>query len=153
MIATLVAICSFTAQAQEQGDIRATVSLAYGTEAEEVGLNIGGEYLITDKISGGASYTTFFVPDGLSFTSINIDGRYYFASAGAQVYGLAGIGIVEIGVDLGPFGSATINETGVNLGLGAHIPLSGKLGALGQVKYNTAFDGQLVLQGGVAFTF
>lgn len=153
MIATLVAICSFTAQAQEQGDIRATASVVYGLDIEEAGLNIDAEYLFTDKISGGASYTTYFVPDGLSFSEINIDGRYYFASAGAQVYALAGIQIARAEVDLGVFGSVSSSDSGLNVGVGALFPVADKIGIRGQAKYTIGGFEQLVIQGGVAFMF
>ncbi|GAB4229853.1 MAG: hypothetical protein Tsb0034_01600 [Ekhidna sp.] len=148
----LVAIFG-VANAQEQGLIRVSAGLAYGTEIEEMGINFGGEYLITDAISGGVSYTSFFVDDPASFSSFNIDGRYYFLSDGPYVYGMAGVGIVKSKVDLGPFGSVSDSETGINLGAGALFPFSDNLGALTQIKYNTAGNGQLVLQGGLAYTF
>ena len=157
LTATLVVAFGFAATAQEQGIIRASASLAYGTEVEEIGINIGGEYLITDVISGGVSYTSFFTPDPVSFSSFNIDGRYYFLTDGPYVYGLFGFGIVrsEVDIDLGPFGGGSVSdsETGLNLGGGAIFPFSDNLGAQAQLKYNTAASGQLVLQGGVVYTF
>ncbi|MEL7223085.1 MAG: outer membrane beta-barrel protein [Bacteroidota bacterium] len=153
MIATLVAVCSLTANAQEQGDIRATVSVIYGLDIEEAGLNIGGEYLITDKIAAGANYSTYFTPEGLSASEINIDGRYYFSSAGPQLYGLLGLGIHRTEFDLGGFGSFSASDSGLNVGFGALFPLADKIGIRGQAKYTIGGFEQLVLQGGVTFMF
>ena len=153
----LVAFFGLAATAQEQGLIRATGGLAYGTEVEELGINIGGEYLITDVISGGANFTYFFTPENITWTEFNIDGKYYFLTDGPYVYGLAGIGIVsyKVDVDFGPFGSSSVSDsaTGLNIGAGAIFPLSDNFGIQTQLKYNTAYDGQLVIQGGVAFDF
>lgn len=153
LLALLAGFFTLNLQAQEQGIIRATAGLAYGTEISEVGINIGGEYLITDNISGGLSYTSFFVPDPLSFSSFNIDGRYYFLTDGPYVYGLLGIGIVSSKVDLGPFGTASGSDTGLNLGGGAYFPISEQISINGQLKYNTVGSGQLVFQGGIAYSF
>ena len=153
LTATLVVAFGFAATAQEQGIIRASASIAYGTEVEEAGINIGAEYLFTDVIGGAVSYTSFFTPDPLSFSSFNIDGRYYFLTDGPYVYGLLGIGIVRTEVDLPFLGSVSDSETGLNLGGGAIFPFSDNFGAQAQLKYNTAASGQLVLQGGVTYTF
>ncbi|MEO1256073.1 MAG: hypothetical protein AAFY41_14480 [Bacteroidota bacterium] len=142
--------------AQEQGLIRATAGIAYGTEIEELGINIGGEYLITDIISGGLSYTSFFTPDPVSFSSINIDGRYYFLTDGPYVFGLLGLGIVRTKIEVpGFFGGGTVSdsETGLNIGGGALFPFTDNLGALTQLKFNTVGDGQFVIQGGITYTF
>ncbi len=155
---TLIVFVGFAAIAQEQGTIRATGALGYGTEIEEVGINVGGEYLITDNISAGASFTYFFAPENVTFNSFNIDGRYYFLTDGPYVYGLAGIGIVSTKVEIpGFFGvpatEVSDSETGLNIGAGAIFPFSDLLGGVVQAKYNTAGDGQLVIQGGVTFDF
>ncbi|MEM9857838.1 MAG: hypothetical protein AAF843_10795 [Bacteroidota bacterium] len=153
LLIIITSIIGIAANAQEQGLIRATVGLNYGTEIEELGINIGGEYLVTDVISAGLSYTSFFAPDPLSFSSFNIDGRYYFLTDGPYVYGLLGIGIVRTTVDFGPLGTISDSTTGLNIGGGALFPFTDNLGVLTQLKFNTAGDGQLVIQGGLAYTF
>lgn len=140
------------AQAQEKGAIRLSGALVYGTEVEEAGLNFGGEYFFTDQISGGVSYSIFFVPDPASFNVLNIDGRYYFLNDKAQVYGLLGLANATSKFEGNVFGvpfSVKDSELGLNIGGGLVYMLSDKVGLNGQVKYTTPFDGQLVLQGGV----
>jgi len=163
---TAFLLVGVTANAQEQGMIRASAGLALGTKAAidesgtkaGIGINIGAEYLITDNISIAPSYTFFFksefdTPDGFGgnvtssnqFGSFNIDGRYYFGDGDMELYGLFGIGIVsnsfEQSGDDGFGGTITIDgsdsETGLNIGGGINYPLSDALFLNGQIKYNT----------------
>ncbi|MEP1033697.1 outer membrane beta-barrel protein [Ekhidna sp.] len=153
----------FSANAQEQGDIRVGAGLAIGTKAgvdddgsEKLGLgiNVGGEYLITDVISLAPSYTFFFKSSvggvDFSLSAINVDARYYFGDSG--VYGLAGFSSVKAKAESGGF-SASTTEGGLNIGAGIMYPLSDNLFANGQVKYATPGDGQLVINAGIAFAF
>ncbi len=152
-----------SANAQEQGDIRVGAGLAIGTKAgvDEsgeklgVGINLGGEYLITDAISLAPSYTFFFkssvAGSDFSRSALNIDARYYFGESG--VYGLAGFSSVSAKVEVPGFGSVSTSEGGLNIGAGIMYPLSDNLFANGQVKYQTPGEGQLVINAGVAFAF
>ena len=143
----------------QQGTFRGSVGLAYGFDIEEAGLNIGAEYLFTDEISAAPSFTTFFVGDGLSYNSINIDGKYYFVTDDTLIYGLLGLGIASAEFEFtifDPFTGSTItfedddSDTGLNFGAGLLHPVSDRIYINGQLKYATAFDGQVVFQAGVA---
>ncbi len=154
----------YSANAQETGEIRAGVGLAYGTQATidltngdgkgALGINIGLEYFFTDIISAAPSYTFFFKEEegGASFStsSFNLDGRYYFSDG--MFYGLFGLSFAAAKAEVSGFGSATDNETGINIGGGAMIPIGDALYFNGQAKYNTPFE-QLVIQAGVAYRF
>ncbi|WP_436517422.1 outer membrane beta-barrel protein [Ekhidna sp. To15] len=156
----------FSANAQEQGDIRVGAGLAIGTKAGAeangntvdsklgIGINLGAEYLVTDAISIAPSYTFFFKNSvggaDYSSSSLNIDARYYFGESG--VYGLAGFASGTAKVEGGGFSLST-SEGGLNIGAGIMYPLSDNLFANGQVKYTTPGDGQLVINAGVAFAF
>lgn len=167
---SLVVCFTFAASAQQTGQIRVGAGLVLGTQAAideggekaGIGINIGGEYFVTDIISIAPSYTTFFKSDidGIGFnsslkvSSFNIDGRYYFMAGDLQLYGLAGLSFASgkstndvLGV---PFKLKT-NETGLNLGVGIVLPLADKLNLTGQVKYNTPLE-QLVVGAGILFT-
>ena len=163
----------FSAIAQTQGEIRAGLGLALGTEAAidddgsskiGLGINIGGEYLVTDVIGVAPSYTTFFessVGTGTSeisvkLSSFNIDGRYYFLTDDLQVYGLFGISIASskttTPVIFGFGGEFSDSETGINIGGGVNLPFGDNLLGNAQAKYNTPLE-QLVLQFGVSYIF
>ncbi|MEQ9465855.1 MAG: outer membrane beta-barrel protein [Ekhidna sp.] len=161
LTATLVALFGFAATAQEQGEIRVGAGLVYGTKATvdltdgdekgALGINIGGEYLITDVISAAPSYTFFFKEEeggaSVKTSSFNLDARYYFSDG--KFYALAGLGFGSAKFSGGGF-SISDNETGINLGGGAMIPAGDALYINGQLKYNTAFE-QFVIQAGLSY--
>ena len=177
----LVAVMVISTQswAQEQGKIRAGGGLAIGTaaglnsttgaSAMGLGINLGGEYFITDVISVAPSYTFFFKSSSTVFgsetsynySSINIDGKYYFLTEGVAVYGLAGlsIGTIKTKVTFDPtiwdplfFTDQTYSgsSTGINIGGGADYALSDKAYLNGQIKYNTPLK-QVVINLGIGF--
>lgn len=166
LTAALVAVFGFAATAQEQGDIRLGAGLVLGTqtaldddgsEALGFGINIGGEYLVTDIISVAPSYSYFFESEiaggafSVRYSSLNLDGRYYFGDG--MFYALAGLSFssvtstVEI---LGVSVEGSDTETGLNIGGGIMYPISDSVFLNGQVKYNTPIE-QLAINVGVAF--
>jgi|GEM_PF-1621968 len=156
-------------QAQEVGQINLNAGLALGTEAGinddgesslGLGVNLGGEYFITEIISFAPSYTYFFKDeiDGAGFSAsirlsaLNFDGRYYFLTDDIQVYGLLGGSLLfgKFEQDIEIFGvrsrvEDTDSEFGLNIGGGVIYPLEDSFSVGGQVKYQTPGDGQLVL--------
>lgn len=143
--------CMSVSLAQEAGDLRVGAGLIYETEIEEAGINLNAEYLFTEKISVAPSYSIFFTPDPVSFNVFNIDGRYYFLSGSAQVYGLLGFANATSKIEF--FGSKLkSSDSGLNIGGGAVFPLNDTFGINAQLKYSTPGDGQLVLQGGIVYT-
>ncbi len=167
LLFAMVACFTFAANAQEKGQIRLSAGLALGTEvainetgaAAGVGINIGAEYFFSDIISIAPSYTTFFKSElglsSLKFSAINIDGRYYFATDGVQLYGLVGLASVTIKSEFDFLGtplSLKASETGLNIGAGAIFPLSDNLGINLQAKYQTPGNGQIVINGGIVFS-
>lgn len=156
------------ANAQSQGEIRVGLGLALGTEAgvdensggSELGLgiNFGGEYLVTDVIGIAPSYTSFFKTDfdsgigsvSVGFNAFNVDGRYYFTTDDAQVYGLLGFTSMSAKSSFGGI-STSSSEGGLNIGGGVNIPFNDSLLGNLQVKYQSPFEGQLVVNFGVAY--
>lgn len=156
--------------AQEQSKIRLNAGLVYGTKAGldkgGIGLNIGGEYFFTEQISAAPSLTYFFKSkhetssyygsfvSSVQNTSVNLDGRYYFAEReGISFYGLAGLAIASTKAVVKNsegkvLADGSDSEVGVNLGAGLVYPYSEKFSLNGQIKYSTPFK-QLVLQAGV----
>lgn len=177
VVLILATVASSQSWAQQKGQIRAGGSLALGTSsaisdtgAEKlgIGINLGGDYFITDVISIAPSYTFFFkssyqllgVDLSLKSSSFNIDGKYYFLTEVVNVYGLAGLSIATVNtettIDLTSFGggietvSAKASEAGLNIGGGVDYGLSDKLYLNGQLKYNTPLS-QLVINFGVGY--
>jgi opacity protein-like surface antigen len=165
LTASLVAVFGFAVTAQEQGEMRVGGGLALGTKAAidesgskaGIGINIGGEYFVSDVVSIAPSFTYFF-PSSITFfgteiksqaSSINLDGRYYFGDSDVQLYGLAGIGIGLATAKAGGE-SESDSEVGLNLGIGLNYPLNDGMYFNGQMKYNTPFE-QLVINAGIAF--
>lgn len=178
----VVFIAAGVSLAQEQGEIRLSAGLALGTEAGVdddggnklgVGINLGGEYLITDVISAGINYTYFFkssigegdLESSYRLSSFNIDGKYYFLTDNIQVYGLAGIAVMgikieytDVDVDFTTGEMTTVkrdfkdSETGLNIGGGVILPLTDVVGFNGQLKYQTPGTGQLVLSAGIVYS-
>ena len=107
-------------QAQDAGSVRANLDFAYDTDIEELGLNFGAEYFITDKITAAPNYTIFFVDDPVDFSALNIDGRYYFLNSPVQVYGLFGFALRFI--DVGIFDDT---DGGLNFGVLCLIVFNG----------------------------
>lgn len=134
------------AQAQDAGSVRVNLDFAFDTDIEELGLNFGGEYFITEKITAAPNYTIFFVDGPVDFSALNIDGRYYFLDSPVQVYGVFGFALRFIDV-----GIADDSDGGLNFGAGVFVPLGGRFSIHSQLKYTTPYDGALVFQGGIAY--
>ncbi|MEQ6166711.1 MULTISPECIES: porin family protein [unclassified Ekhidna] len=161
----LVTLVAFTTTAQDQGEMRIGGGLALGTKAAideggskaGIGINVGGEYFVTDIISIAPSFTYFF-PSSVEFfgqelksqaSSLNIDGRYYFGDSDMQLYGLAGIGVGFASAEANGE-KASDSKVGLNIGGGLNYPLSDGMFLNGQIKYNTPYE-QLVINAGVLF--
>jgi hypothetical protein len=136
--------------AQDKGTIRVSAGLIYGEQIEEVGINIGGEYFITSKLTAAPSYSDYLIEGNGSISQINLDARYYLLKGKLQLYGLAGYTSLRAGANL--FGARiTASEGGANLGAGVVVPIGDKLGFNGQLKYATPGDGQALLQAGLVY--
>lgn len=164
-------ICS-TSFAQEQGDMRAGIGVVLGTAAGfddgghkmGVGITPSFEYVFADAMSGNVSYDFYFKSDltggSITYSSFNIDYRYYFMTDDMEVYGLAGLGFVGLKSEVTGAGSVNSNATGLNLGAGANFGLSDSMGINVQVKYCTAQSAigtdekaNIAINGGLIFKF
>ena len=128
--------------------------LSYGTEIEELGINIRFNYGFTEKIEGTANVTFWLVgEEGINFTTINLDAHYYFLdNEKFNVYGIGGLNIARTKIEfLGV--SASDSEYGLNVGAGIDLGLSDALGFFGEVKYVIGDADQLALTAGVKYAF
>ena len=169
----MLLICGLSAQ--EEGQLNLNAGLAIGTEAGiddngngslGFGFNLGGEYFVTDIISVAPSYTYFFkdeIDEGgfnasFRLSALNFDGRYYFLTEEVNVYGLLGASLLfgKFESEVNFFGvrssvEDTDSEFGINIGGGLVYPLDDSFSLGGQVKYQTAGDGQLVFNASLIY--
>ncbi len=140
----------------QQGQVRLRGALVFGTEIESIGIQVGGDYAITDNILFAPDFIYFF-PDSdfgidVNWFDINLNANYLFEVSNPDVvpYALAGFNIAIISVDFGGitgFSDANDTEVGFNLGGGADF-LVGAVVVFGEIRYALGND-QLVLGGGV----
>ncbi|MEN8249214.1 MAG: porin family protein [Bacteroidota bacterium] len=170
LIALFLVVSYVNVKAQEAGQIRGIGGLALGTKAGidasgskmGVGITLGADYFVTDKIAVTPSLTYFFkssyeeevpflglISMGTQSTVIDVDGKYFFYNDAFKAYGLFGLtlGIASVEV-MGESDSGS--EFGVNIGGGADYYINDKTFINAQLKYNTPFD-QIAINIGVGF--
>ncbi|GGZ22327.1 hypothetical protein GCM10007049_13900 [Echinicola pacifica] len=148
----LLGLFAFTvsfAQAQSPGDIRLSAGADYAFDLETFGLNFGGEYLFTDKISTAPNFTIYF-PDGYNSSTLNVDFRYYFTEDILQWYGL--LGFTNNWVTFDALGvKSTGSAAGANIGAGGVLKFTDNLAFNPELKYQAMDNGQFVLKFGVVY--
>lgn len=142
---------SFNTNALAQSEtFKAGGGIAYGSEVEAIGIQVGGVYGFTDNISGAADFIVFF-PDNYDWWELNLNGQYNFMSEdGTRVYGLAGLNYATLSINLGQFGSSSSSELGLNLGGGAEFDLD-FANLYGELKYVLGDADQLGISAGLRF--
>ena len=123
------------------------VMLGYGTEVEELGLGINGEFSINEKVSISPSFVYWFPEDPISWWEFNANVNYYFTKAGsADFYGLAGINLFGYKYD----GDGQ-SEVGLNLGAGANFNIGKNWEPFTELKFVIGDADQLGLFFGAKF--
>lgn len=162
---------AFTFSLAQQQQINAGMGLAYGTEVEQAGIIINGQYFFTDKWAGAPSLI-FYFPEKEKFTStgfsyeakasvweFNADVNYYFYSSGiAKFFGEGGLNVTSIKAKVKTTGggsnqssSESESRVGLNLGAGVDFIAGAKLIPFVALKYTVSDYDQLVIKGGVRF--
>lgn len=132
---TLMLFVAFSLSAQAQLQLGAGAGL--GANFNEVGIQVRGQYSFTDTWRGAADFTYFLDGvEGVSIYGINANAHYRFTADGAfQPYALAGLGFFTATVDLGPFGTASGSDVGINVGGGGNFPLGDSLNAFAEASF------------------
>jgi outer membrane immunogenic protein len=155
LLTALSVILSFAAQAQ----IRIGGFLGFGTEVENPGLGINGEFTINDKVSISPNLLFYFPKKNggvkQSVWELNGNVNYYFVSDNSfSFYGLAGLNVTNVKVKYNNFfgydGSASDSELGLNLGIGANFT-AGNILPFAEMKYTISDFDQLVIMAGIKF--
>lgn len=137
-------IASFDSSAQKVG-----VMLGYGTEVEQLGLGVNGEFNVNSKVSIAPSFVYWFV-DNASVWEFNANANYYFTKAGsADFYGLAGVNMFSVKADIE--GADRHSEVGLNLGAGANFNVGKSWEPFTELKFVIGDEDQLGLFFGVKF--
>ena len=152
-LAMFVALISICASAQK-GTSALGVNLSYGTEIENIGIGVKGQYFLTDALRAEASFDYFLKKDHLSMWDINLNLHYLFeVASNAYVYPLAGIGYTSWKASA--FGySATDNKIAINLGGGFQYDFTETIFFDVEGKYQIIDNlDQFVIGVGVGFKF
>lgn len=125
------------------------VMLGYGTEVEQLGLGINGEFNINSKVSISPSFVYWFPNDPINWWEFNANVNYYFTKAGsADFYGLAGINLFSAKIDDAEDGNS---DVGLNLGAGANFNIGKSWEPFTELKFVIGDADQLGLFFGVKF--
>ncbi len=165
-ILTLLIITAFSLQT-----IKAQTTLggglAYGTEIENIGIDVTGQYFLKDNMAIETSFTYYLPKDiGLGsdfqfkWSEFNANLNYYFnANGNISPYGIGGINMTflsspDITGSLfggGEIKNTTSSEFGLNIGVGADFSISDSITPFAHLKYVLGNADQLQILGGVRF--
>ena len=158
LLLVCAAVMSLSASAQA-GDKALGAQLVFGSETNNIGLGVKGQYYFTDQLRGEASVDYFFKNKGVSMWDINANVHYLFDVADKfKVYPLAGLGYTnwsyKLEYDNVTLSKGTDGRLAVNLGGGAEYELTKDLSVNAELKYQIINNyNQLVLGVGVAYKF
>ena len=158
LLLVCAAVMSLSASAQA-GDKALGAQLVFGSETNNIGLGVKGQYYFTDQLRGEASVDYFFKSKGVSMWDINANVHYLFDVANkVKVYPLAGLGYTNWSYKYEfpglPVVEGSDGRLAVNLGGGAEYELTKDLSVNAELKYQIISNyNQLVLGVGVACKF
>jgi len=123
---------------------------SWGSEVDDVGININAEIFLKDNIAISPNFIYYFVGSNLTWWELNGDVHYYFQGGDTGVYGIGGLNITHFAFDIPFLGiSVSDSEFGLNLGAGYSFGLEGPIIPFGEVKYIISNLDQLVLSAGI----
>ena len=158
LLLVCAAVMSLSASAQA-GDKALGAQLVFGSETNNIGLGVKGQYYFTDQLRGEASVDYFFKNKGVSMWDINANVHYLIDVADKfKVYPLAGLGYTNWSYKYEfpglPVVEGSDGRLAVNLGGGAEYELTKDLSVNAELKYQIISNyNQLVLGVGVAYKF
>lgn len=164
IVASILVLFFFSQKANAQ--INAGAGLVYGTEIENLGININGQYFIKENIAIAPSFTYYFPKETigdfkLKWFEINADANYYFEVSNPKIkpYGLAGLSLSVVtvpGFNFGGFAQTEETSTsklGVNIGGGVDFDIDKAIMPFAQIKYTLGDFDQLAIMAGVRYEF
>jgi len=107
------------------GDITLGGGLSYGEKFSELGLQLGGYYVLNEDMRVGGDFTYWFIdsPDGFSNTYFEINGNFhylFYQENDITLYGIGTLGIHRASFEFTFFGeTVSDSDTDLALGIGA----------------------------------
>ncbi|MEQ8927531.1 MAG: hypothetical protein RLO81_17075 [Fulvivirga sp.] len=128
-------------------------NLVYGTEIEELGIGVVGEFFFKNDLSISPSFNYYFAEDPLNFWELNVNLNYYFAESGSvSAYALGGLNLARISIDSGVLGpERSDTELGLNIGAGANFDVGGSVVPFTELRFVLSDFDQAVFAFGVKF--
>ncbi|MBQ2787967.1 MAG: porin family protein [Bacteroidaceae bacterium] len=157
-----IAMCSVAAtNAQEKGSMAAGINLGMGMGYDgDLGstINIGAkfQYSLTDKIRLEPAFNYTLEKNSISMWDLMVNAHYLFPMLDSKVnvFPLAGVGLHNASVDLGPFGSHSESGVAINLGGGAEYKLTENISIGADLKYMIVADfGHIGINIGATYAF
>lgn len=157
----LLATLSFTAAvaalpSEAAAQPRVGAGLVYGTEVEEAGIQINGYYGLNQVLEGlrvGAEFSYFFMPDPLTFWTLDLNGQYRFYGPEALgVYAIGGLDIARLSSEFGGI-EVGATEIGLNIGAGVEYAVVPNVELFGELKYVISEADQAVFALGARYLF
>ena len=166
LLLVCAAVMSLSASAQA-GDKTLGAQFVFGSQTNNIGFGVKGQYYVTDHLRGEASFDYFFKNKGLTMWDINANAHYLINVADKfNVYPLAGVGytnwsytndviVKEVnGKDKVVEHKGSDGRLAVNLGGGAEYALTDNVSVNAEAKWQIVNNySQLVLGVGVAYKF
>jgi outer membrane protein X len=154
ILLTLLIVSGIGLSAEAQTRIGA--GLAWGSDVDDLGLGINGEFFVKNNVSINPGIILYFEDNGAfqdrDWWELNVNGNFYFAEEGSvDFYGIGGINLTTRSIkSQGERDSDT--ELGVNLGVGANFNIRGAVLPYTEIKYIAGNFDQAVLFFGAKFT-
>ena len=137
-----------------QAQARIGGNLVYGTEIEDLGIGVNGEFFIQDNLAVAPGFNYYFADDPVTFWEFNANVHYYFSESNAiSVYALGGLNLAHIAIDFdSPFiDDRDDNELGVNLGIGANFDIQSSVTPFADFRFVLSDYDQAVFTFGLRF--
>jgi opacity protein-like surface antigen len=170
LVLLLSGVISFSSFAQ----VSINPGIAYGSEIENLGITVGAEYFVSEKVSIAPDIIYYFtkkestvfagsdIEIKANLWELNGNVHYYFVdNSSISVYGLGGLNYSHAGVKYKQteVGSGIVEaefedddgEIGVNLGVGANFSIRQNFTPFTELKYVGVSTDQLVITAGVRF--
>jgi len=149
ILAIILPLFGFS-QSFDTSNLRVGGGLVYGTDIDNVGIDINGVYQFDEQWEGGIAFTHFFKKNYTTWNILDFDGHYTFYSDNSKlsVYGLGGLSLTFAKAKFPAVtfnGMTVMSETtvsstnaGLNLGGGINYALTDQLNLAPELKVTIA---------------
>jgi hypothetical protein len=125
-----------------KAQISGGLGLVYGSNINNIGITLNGNYEFNEQWSAAPTFTYFFKKDYISWSALDLDVNYQFSGLDnvGKLYAIGGLNMTfykwdyDLGV-IGYDGTVTGSEVGLNLGIGLSVPVSEKMLVAPEIKY------------------